>query len=240
VIRIGLIIPSSNRMVEQEMIRWFPGEAQAHVTRLRMTGRHRLSLGELLPRLREAAGALADARCDVVAFHCTANSTEGGLEGERRILAALGEATQAKVTTTATAVRAALEALGARRIVLITPYSPEVTEHEAGYLRAAGYRVVAQVAKDLPGSDAYCTAPPSVWREAALAAARRDADVYFLSCANIACMGIIEELEGELGRPVITSNQSVMWQALQEGGIEMSGGPGKLFEKSRGAPVSPA
>jgi maleate isomerase len=214
--RVGLIIPSSNRMVEEEMVRSFPDGVQAHVTRLRMTGPYRKPLPELLPRVRDAAGALADARCEVVAFHCTANSTEGGLEGEEQILSALREATgDGKVTTTATAIRNALDALGARRIVLITPYTREATEHETEYLRAAGYEVVAQVAKELDGSDAYCAAPPEFWFETALGARRDDADVYFLSCANISCLGIVERLENALGRPVITSNQAVIGETVR-------------------------
>src|ERR1700749_2457687 len=73
--RIGLIIPASNRMVEQEMVRHLPPGVVMQVMRLRMTGEHRGTLEALLPQVRQAAGLLLDARCDVVAFHCTANST---------------------------------------------------------------------------------------------------------------------------------------------------------------------
>src|SRR5262249_4036145 len=90
--RVGLIIPSSNRMVEQEMVAAFPAGVHAHVTRLRMTGANQLPPAQLLPRIEEAARALIDARCDAVAFHCTANSMEGGKDGEREIIAALARA----------------------------------------------------------------------------------------------------------------------------------------------------
>lgn len=230
--RIGLIIPSSNRMVEQEMVRWYPAAVQPHVTRLRMTGSNRVGLDELLPRVGAAAAALDDARCSVVAFHCTANSTEGGLAGEERILAALRASVSGDATTTATAIRAALAALGAKRIVLITPYSVAVTEHEAEYLESAGFDVVARVAKSMDGSDAYCAAPPSYWRQAALDAARPDADAYFLSCANTSSIGIVAELEAALGKPVITSNQAVIWDSVRRSGTPYADGPGRLFATS--------
>ncbi len=213
--RVGLIIPSSNRMVEQEMVHWYPDGVQPHIARLRMTGPHRRPLTELLPRVRDAAGALDDARCAVVAFHCTANSTEEGLDGEERILDALREATRGEVTTTATAIRHALDARSARRVVLITPYTVEATAHETEYLHAAGYEVVAQIAKDLGGSDGYCAATPEFWFETARAAKRADADVYFLSCANIACIGIVDRLEAALQRPVVTSNLAVIEETLR-------------------------
>lgn len=213
--RVGLIIPSSNRMVEQEMVRWYPADVQPHITRLRMTGTHHGPLDDLLPRVREAAGALDDARCAAVAFHCTANSTDEGLAGEARILAALSETASGGVTTTATAIRNALDALSARRIVLITPYTAKATAHETEYLHAAGYEVVAQIAKDLGGSDGYCAATPDFWFETALGAKHAGADVYFLSCANIACIGIVDRLEAALGRPVITSNLAVIRETVR-------------------------
>jgi len=213
--RIGLIIPSSNRMVEQEMTRALPAGVTAHVARLRMTGPHHRPLAQLLPDVVAAAATLADARCDAVAFHCTANSTAEGDDGEARLLAALTAATPAPVTTTATAIRDGLGALGARRVVLITPYSAAVTAHEAEFFAAAGYDVIAMVARDLGGSDAYCATPATAWEAALFAAQRDDADAYVLSCANIACFDVIERVEAGLGKPVVTSNQSVLWATLR-------------------------
>ena len=213
--RVGLIIPSSNRMVEQEMVRAFPSGVTAHITRLRMTGANRLAFEELLPRVEEAARALTDARCDVVAFHCTANSMEGGAEGEQQILVTLARAGAPGATTTITAIQRAFDALGAKRIVLITPYSESVTKHEAEFLHRAGYDVLSAKGSALAGSDAYCAAPAQFWRDRAIEAARADADAYLISCANISVFGVIAELEGKLGRPVVSSNQAVIWDALR-------------------------
>jgi maleate isomerase len=239
--RVGLIIPSSNRMVEQEMVRAFPQGVTPHVTRLRMTGANRMGHDQLIPRVEEASRALTDAKCDVVAFHCTANSMEEGQDGEARILAAVKGSGARHATTTATAIRRALAALGTRRIVLITPYSQAVTDHEAEFLNAAGHKVIDAKGYTLAGSDAYCATPPDVWRDRAVAAARPDADVYFLSCANISVFSIIEELETRLGRPVITSNQTVIWDALTRlGWSDRRGCPGRLFATAAIAEAAPA
>jgi len=152
--RVGLIIPSSNRMVEQEMVPAFPAGITAHVTRLRMTGANRLAFDQLLPRIESAARALTDARCDVVAFHCTANSMESGKTGEEHILAALTRAGAPRATTTITAIQRAFSTLAARRIVLVTPYSASTTEHEAEFLREAGHEVLSAQGFALDGSDA--------------------------------------------------------------------------------------
>src|ERR1700752_1631862 len=126
--RVGLIIPSSNRMVEQEMARFFPASVTLHVARLRMTGPHHVPLDQLLPRIEDATRTLTDAKCDVVAFHCTATSMEEGMAGEERGLAAVGRAGGPQVTSTATALRRAFDTLDAHRIVLVTPYSQHTTD----------------------------------------------------------------------------------------------------------------
>ena len=229
--RVGLIIPSSNRTVEQEMVRAFPDGVQAHVTRLRMTGSNHLAFDQLLPRVEEATRALVDARCDVVAFHCTANSMEGGVEGERQILATLARAGAPHGTTTITAIQHAFDALAAKRIVLITPYSVETTEHEAQFLRACGYDVLHAKGFALAGSDAYCATAPQFWRDRAIEVTRPDTDACLISCANISVLGVIEELEGRLGRAVVTSNQAVIWDTLRLIGWRETGGcPGRLLD----------
>jgi maleate isomerase len=229
--RVGMIIPSSNRMAEQEMVPAFPAGLQAHVTRLRMTGANHLSVDQLLPRIEEATRALVDARCDVVAFHCTANSMEGGKAGEQQILATLACGGAARATTTITAIQRALDALAARRIVLVTPYSEQTTEHEAEFLRSAGYDVLLANGFALAGSDAYCAASPQFWRDRVIEAQRVEADAYLVSCANIAVFGVIAELEARLERPVVTSNQAVIWDALRLlGWRDRRGCPGQLFE----------
>jgi maleate isomerase len=237
--RVGLIIPSSNRMVEQEMTRYVPPDICLHVARLRMTGPHHAPLDQLLPRIEDAARTLVDARCDVVAFHCTATSMQEGMAGEERVLAALTRAGVPRATTTATAIRRAFDALEAHRIVLVTPYSAETTAEEAAFLQATGCEVLHTVGLALGGSDAFCAAPPEFWRERAIEAARREADAYLISCANIAALGIIAELETRLGRPVVTSNQAVLWDALMRlGDSDLCAGPGHLFASAGKLPTA--
>ncbi len=218
-------------MVETEMVRTLPKSVTGHICRVRMTGPYERPLERLLPDVTAAAATLADARCDAIAFHCTANSTSDGADGEARLLAALQAATTAAVTTTATAIRQALAALGARRIVLVTPYTEAVTEHEAAFFRAAGFDVIGTAAKNLGGSDAYCSTPAAAWKAALLEARAPDADAYVLSCANIACFDVIERVEAQLEKPVVTSNQAVLWATLRAAVAPRPEGLGRLMKQ---------
>jgi maleate isomerase len=228
--RVGLIIPSSNRMVEQEMVRFFPEDVIAHVNRLRMTGPNRKPLADLLPDVERAAAELVDAKCEAVAFHCTANSMAEGSGGEAALLEALRRAKAPSVATTSTAVINALRALGARRIALITPYTQQATDEETHFFDQANIEVVYAKGCDRGGSDAYCATPASYWVAEAKAVAKANFDALFLSCANIQCLGVIEEIEAKLERPVITSNQVTIWETLRLIGWNATAKPpGRLF-----------
>ena len=217
--RIGLIIPSSNRLTEPQMHRYAPSGVQVHVTRLRMTGPHHVPVSELAPRIVEATGALNDARCDVIVFHCTASSMEAGLEGERLVLEAMESATDAEVATTATGTVAALRALGLRRIALFSPYVEATHAHEAAFLSEAGVEVIGGRWLGLRGGDEYITVPPAEWLGLARVETPDEADGVFLSCTNIHSPDVIEPLEEALGRPVVTSNQAVLWYSLRRAGL---------------------
>jgi maleate cis-trans isomerase len=229
--RLGLIVPSSNRLTEPQMRRYAPSALEIHVTRLRMTGQHHVPLLELLPRIEEATGALDDAHCDVIVFHCTASSMEAGIAGEQQVLETMRAATGASIATTATATLAALRTLGLRRVALFSPYVADTHAHELAFLSEAGIEVVGGQCLDLSGGDAYLQVSASEWLDLTLRATPPGADGVFLSCTNIHAPPVIEPLERGLGRPVVTSNQAVLWYALRACRLtEAVLGLGRLFE----------
>jgi maleate isomerase len=213
--RIGLIIPSSNRLTEPQMHSYAPDGVEVHVTRLRMTGASHVPLAELIPRIVESTRALDDARCDVIVFHCTASSMEAGLEGERQVLHAMRTATNAHVATTATATSAALRTLGANRIILISPYVAATHQHEIDFLTESGLNIVGGRCLGLPGSDEYIAVTPEDWLNIAKHEITAAAEAVFLSCTNIHSPQAIQPLEAAIHRPVVTSNQAVLWYALR-------------------------
>jgi maleate isomerase len=232
--RIGLIVPSSNRLTEPQMRQYAPKGIEVHVTRLRMTGPHHVPVAALLPRIEEATGALEDAHCDVIVFNCTASSMEAGLRGEEQVLATMRAATRATVATTATATLVALGALGVRRVALFSPYVQETHAHEAAFLTEAGIEVTGGECLGLNGGDEYLLVQPSEWQQLVLKATPESADGVFLSCTNIHAPPVIEPLESALRRPVASSNQAVLWHALRAcGNAAPVVGLGRLFEVDR-------
>ncbi len=223
--RVGLIIPSSNRLTEPQFRHFMPRDVGVHITRLRMTGKHSRPLNALLEDVELAAGALGDARCDLVVFHCTANSMEHGPEGEQKILEAVRRGSGAPAMSTAQAVVEALKASQIKKMVLISPYVQASNDHEIDYLSALGFETLHNVALAVPPSDGYLSIAPSRWREIVRANLRDAADGYFLSCTNTTQIETITTLEPELGKPVVNSNQATIWASLKRLSGKLGGMP---------------
>jgi maleate cis-trans isomerase len=230
--RIGFIIPSSNRMVEPQMQRFAPSGVQPHFARLRMTNKHKRPLPELLPRILEAVELLMDSKCDIVVFQCTGTSMSGGVDMDRQIVREIAVAAEVPAISTAGAVNAALAALEARRLVFLSETMRTPHEQKLKYLREAGYDIVREREASLSGTDAYCTTPARFWYDLALSLKDDRAEAYFISCANIHAIDVIDDMEKALHRPVITSNQAALWCALRTIGLpDVVPGLGSLFRR---------
>jgi len=228
--RVGFIIPSSNRMVEPQMARFAPQGVQPHFQRLRMTNQHKRPLPELMPSILSAVEHLMDSKCDIIVFQCTGTSMSGGVDMDRHVVREIASTAKRPAISTASAVNAALAALNAKRLVFISETKQKGHDEKLKYMREAGYDIVADRAAALEGTDAYCTTPPRFWYDMALALKDDRAEAYFISCANIHSIDVIEDLEKALQRPVVTSNQAALWCALRTLGLpDLVPGVGSLF-----------
>ena len=218
---IGLIIPSGNRLTEPQFSQYLPSGVGAHVTRLRMTGKFRKPLAELKRPLVEAAEALSDLNPSVIVFHCTANSMESGLAHEKAIVDIVEQASGCPTITTAQALTQAFNHFGIKKLVLISPYVQATNQLEVNYLSETGYTVLHEVGLALE-PHAYSSVTPEEWQKVVKENLRADADGYFLSCTNTRMIEAVADLEKDLGKPVVNSNQATIWACLKKLGIEHS------------------
>ena len=213
--RIGLIVPSSNTVMEDEFRRVLPPDISLHVARVRLK---RVNLSEL-SRLREAAvgaaAALADAEVDVILFGCTSGSLVKGKGYDVEISREIEESTGIQAVTTATAVVEALRVLEVERLCVATPYTDEVNAREKRFLEEHGFKVLRIIGLGIESNVEIGRVPPQITRELALRAFSNGADGLFISCTNLKAIGMISALERTLGKPVICSNQASMWAVLR-------------------------
>lgn len=213
--RIGVIFPTTNRMIEPQFVHYAPAELGVHFARARITGKWEAPIAKLIPEIARAASTLADSKPDLIVFNCTATSMKEGAAGEAAILDAIRKETGIDAISTAGAVNEALCAIGLRRFVLVTPYVQSTNDHEIDYFRDQGFEVVRDVALGLVGGDQFITVSPERWIEVALANDSPDADGFFLSCANTTQIEAVEAIERATGKPAVNSNQAVLWASLE-------------------------
>lgn len=229
--RIGMLLPSSNQVAEPEIPAMLPEGVSIHTTRLKLTGSNREELLGMTEKVEEGASLLADAGADLIVFHCTGVSTFDPMMEvnlKRRIETATGK----PATATSEAITTAFHALGVKRIVLVSPYSKAVNDREIAYFAHHGITVLSEVGLDLKGGNAYASVEPGIWYRIAVANRHKDADAYFLSCTTIRAVPVIAALERDLGKPVVTSNQAMVWHALRLGGVrDQLAGFGELFAR---------
>jgi maleate isomerase len=228
-LRIGAIIPSGNPIVERELNAMAPPGAGFFFTRAALTGSSERELMNMAAGAGAAAVLLADARVHRIVFHCTAITTFSPEIGEK-IRSEIESLTGIPAIVTSQAIIAALHALQARRVVLLTPYIEAVHEREKEFLKRNNIDVLLDKALGLNTNTEMAALEPGFLARFVHDNMSAEADAYFLSCTAIRSAGIIRKLEAELGRPVITSNQVAAWYALSSGGaLRMPTVFGRLF-----------
>lgn len=217
-LRLGIVVPSGNSIAEPQLARMLPAGVAPFFTRLPLRGSSETELMGMLDGLPAAARLLADARVDLLVFHCTAVTTFS-LDLDATIADRMRDASGIPAMTTAEALIAAFHALNARNVVLLTPYLTGPHQREIEFVHAHGIKVIADAALDMDTNTEMAVLRPDELFDFAVRHRNPEADAYFLSCTALRSAEIIEELEKELGRPVITSNQAMAWYALRKGGI---------------------
>lgn len=229
--RLGMLMPSVNTCAEPDARAMMPEGTTVHSTRLRLRGSTREEYLAMAEDVEHAASLVGDTGPDLIVFHCTAVSTLDPAMGEsirRRIEAATGM----PATDTSAALLAAFAALGAKRVVLLTPYIAHVNQTETAFLQHYGITVLRERGLGIAKGAEMAGIEPEQWHREALALRHEDADAYFISCTNIRVRPVIESIERDLQRPVVTSNQAMIWHCLRTMGVaDQFGGCGALLAR---------
>jgi len=225
--KLGMMFPSVNVVAEPQMTAMLPPGVSLHTTRLHLDEK---DMRTMLDRLEEATTLLADARVDRILFHCT-GVTMSSVEIVDEIRQRIAAITDTPAVITSDAVLQALACFGATKVVLLTPYKQAINDFEVRFLTHHGITVLRERGLNLDGPK-FATVEPEQWFAEAVALRDSAADAYFLSCTAIRSTDVVEALERELGRPVVTSNQAAMWRALRDAGIDdRIEGFGRLFRE---------
>lgn len=221
--RLGFLLPPGNPTVEPEMIALAPQGVSVHFHRMTAHGATGSLEGQdernrtMVDNIDGSIELLAMVNPDVIVVAHTATSYHLGRQGEADMLARLQKATGTRVVTAFGSVLRALERLNVRRLALGTPYSPEATLQGKAHLEAHGLEVVGFA--NLRGvTNIYEETAERAYSLARLVD-REDAEVVFLSGTGLPTLPVLEMLEQDLGKPVVSSASAMMWHALRLAGV---------------------
>ncbi|NUU23873.1 MAG: Asp/Glu racemase [Streptomycetaceae bacterium] len=204
-----------------------PGERFVfHSSRMRMKHVTPEELRGMNAQTRRAAAELADARPDAVAtaclvaimaqgpgYHCTAEDEITEVLRE--------EGVAAPVVSSAGALIAGIEALGARRVAVLTPYMKPLTELVVAYLEDAGIEVVDALSLEVPDNIAVARLDPRDLHRHYRRLDLSGADALVLSaCVQMPSLPVLQAIEDEAGLPVLSAATATAYRLLAELGLD--------------------
>ncbi|MFS4580238.1 arylmalonate decarboxylase [Phaeobacter sp. C3_T13_0] len=228
---LGFILMSTDLACEADIFAMAPVGVGVHVTRLKTDDyTTNETLARHIDHMADAAGRLQpDMKPEVVAYCCTSGSIVCREENVFREISKGAPYTQPMCIVTG--VIDALHEIGAKQIVVGTPYLDDINTSEAEYLLAAGFDILDIQGLQLETGAEFGQVEPSYWKEFALEIDQPEADAIFLSCSGIRSLEVVDEIEQAAGKPVITSNQALMWSCLRRAGImDELEGFGQIFK----------
>lgn len=225
--QLGMIVLQTDETVENES-RFYLRDATVQLLCTRIAVSDAINAGTLQAmraRIRDSLALLPAAHeFDVIAYACT---SAAAVIGEEEVARDIHRAVNTKaVTNPLTAAKAALTHLGARHIAYVSPYVPQVAETMQQCFTRAGFTIAAQHSFGIESDRAVAALPPAQILEAVMQLPMQfpddQIDAVFISCTNLNCAALLPLAEERLGKPVVSSNQALLWHALKLAGASLS------------------
>ncbi|MGN2637812.1 maleate cis-trans isomerase family protein [Nocardia takedensis] len=224
--KFAVLAPSTNTVVEPDFARMGVPGVTAHFGRIHIRDQNMnddAGMGRLLEQIR----AELDATCarvltcepDYMVMGMSAETFWEGVAGNKRFVEQIRGLTGLEVATGAEACRRALELYGAKRIGVVTPYQPVGDANVIRFFGELGFEVAAITGLRCPTAVSIAHVTEDTLRAALLEVDGPEIDALVQCGTNLSMVGLADEAERWLGKPVIAINAATWWMALRDNGI---------------------
>jgi maleate cis-trans isomerase len=208
------MVPINNTTMATELVGWMPSGTECQT--LKIPRGQGLLTRETIPAYKAQALALAQTLVgqpiQALAYGCTAASFLSGAQGDAALCAELTQLVGKPVVTTASAMVNALQAQGAQRIGLVTPYHDEVNDQLKRFLSDGGIDVASFDSLRAPNVEALGRITSGEVAQMARQVMTDGCDAMFIACSQLPTFDILQGLSAEFGRPVLSSIQATAHQ----------------------------
>ena len=221
--RIGLLVPSSNTVVEADFYRNLPASATIHTARMLLeTTTVEAEESMLDDYTFSAVRLLATAKPDLVVFACT---SAGALRGNSYDADLCNRITEISGVPTISVIRSVQKILGESSggsVAVLTPYVDELNQRIQASLEDDGFNVTAMHGMGITTNFDIAQVEPSAIVEFARECfgSQPPADSLFVSCTNFQAVTARPMLQELYGIPVVTSNQAALEAVRKELSLE--------------------
>ncbi|MFQ5858625.1 MAG: Asp/Glu racemase [Anaerolineae bacterium] len=211
--RVGLLIPSSNTVMEVDFYRSLPASVSVHTGRMYMEST--TVQGEELMLDEHAiptAKILATAKPDVVVFGCTSAGALRGNAYDTELCQRISEVTGRPTISVIESVRSKLRSTRSTKVAVLTPYVDELNRRIKASVEADGIEVVAIHGMGISINFDLALVQPTEIVEFARQrlGTRPPVDTLFISCTNYQAVSALPLLKEIYNVPVVTSNQAAL------------------------------
>jgi maleate cis-trans isomerase len=236
--RIGWIHPRVNSDIEiYDFYQVAPNDVVLVITHLEVVDSARNEEVEAsLERLERAVDRLSLAGVDFIMKNGAPIHLHHGNDGHKKILERLRAASKVPVTTSSQALADAFHSLGAKRILMISSWRKEsvhLADNLRNFLKSEGIEIAAVEGignRQLSSYEKLALTPVEIYRNALEACQKHpEADAVYIQSGTMATMGIIDPLEQQIGKPVVSSNSANIWGSFKPLNIKVGPGFGRLL-----------
>ena len=229
--KVGLIALSTDFMIEKDFKKIIENmKIDLFVNRIRsyypLTKENLIKMGENVTEVSK--DILPDEKLDCVVYGCTSGTIASGYDSiKNKINLAKPEA---KVVTPSSAAVNALRKMNVKKVSIFTPYSEKLNNDVVDYFKKENFIVTSNSYFDILYDNDIAKVDPDYLFEVITKMDLGEAEAVFLSCTNLPALNIVDKLEKKLNKIVLSSNQVLIWDTLQNiKKTEPINGFGKLF-----------
>lgn len=239
--RFGVLVPFTNCNLEPDMNLLRPSGVSMHFQRIGGYDKDEVPddsqmAGLGAADLSEPLEMLLGVRPHVILYGCTSATLSHGADFDRLLTDTIRNQSGAETVTAAGSLVHAMKTVGAEKIAFASPYVGAINDLAVEFFASEGIQTAsrADIGVELGNYGQGELTPDEVY-DLALRADSDAAQAMVLSCTDMRSVETVERLEAKLGKPVLCSNQAMVFQAMQKLGLPVDSVTcGALFQTASG------